>query len=76
MSLRPNITQVLGILRKAISQAPLDKQTMLTAKVERVVQNYERQAESAEPAYLRELEFNLNFMKLSFPKLDYTPPPP
>lgn len=74
MSLRPNIKKVLSIIQKAVAQAPLDKQPLLNNKVARVVDKYQKLSEANEPAFLRELEFNLNFIRLSFPQLDYSPP--
>jgi len=43
MSLRNNIINTLGILHKAITQAPLDKQPMLMKKLQRVVERYQGQ---------------------------------
>jgi hypothetical protein len=74
MSLKPNIKRVLSIIQKAVGQAPLDKQPLLNNKVARVVDKHQKLSEANEPAFLKELEFNLNFIRLSFPHLDYTPP--
>lgn len=75
MSLTKNIKQVLTILDKAIKQTPLDKQTFLAHKVTRVVDKFSTlNTEANQPTYLKELEFNLNFIRLSFPHLDYSPP--
>ena len=75
MSLSRNIKQILTLLDKAIKQTPLDKQTFLTHKVTRVVNKFSAlNPEANQPTYLKELEFNLNFIRLSFPHLDYSPP--
>lgn len=75
MSLSQNIKQVIALLNKAIKQTPLDKQPLLNNKVARVVSKYSSLTPQDNQApFLRELEFNLNFIKLSFPHLDYSPP--
>ena len=74
MSLKPNIKKVLSIIQKVVGQVPLDKQPLLNNKVARVVDKYQKLSEVNEPAFLKELEFNLNFIRLSFPHLDYSPP--
>lgn len=40
MSLKPNIKQVLSIIKKALSQAPIDKQPFLTNKLARIMNKY------------------------------------
>ncbi len=42
MSLKGNIKQVLAIIQKAVSQAPLDKQPLLNNKMARVVDKYQK----------------------------------
>lgn len=42
MSLQTNIKQVLSIIQKAITQVPLDKQSLLNNKVGRVVDKYQK----------------------------------
>jgi hypothetical protein len=75
MSLRPNIKGIIAIIQKAVAQAPVDKQPLLNNKITRVVDKYQRlDPQANDPSFLRELEFNLNFIKLSFPHLDYSPP--
>lgn len=75
MSLSQNIKQVLLILRKAIKQTPLDKQPLLAQKLTKVIDKYTGPSQTTnEASYLKELEFNLNFIRLSFPHLDYSPP--
>lgn len=74
MSLKPGIKQVLALLSKAIQQTPLDKQPLLNNKVSRLVSKYHPGQPQNEAPFLKELEFNLNFIRLSFPHLDYSPP--
>ena len=75
MSLAKNIKQVMGLLNKVIVQTPLDKQNFLAQKVHKVIDKYQKLSpEANQAAYLKELEFNLNFIRLSFPHLDYSAP--
>ena len=46
MSLKNNIKGVLGVIYKAIAQTPRDKQKMLGAKVQRVIEKYDGQKEN------------------------------
>ena len=77
MSLRSSIKLVLATLDKAIKQTPLDKQPFLAHKISKINEKYSQlSSEHNDPSYLKELEFNLNFVRLSFPYLDYSPPKP
>lgn len=42
MSLRQSIINVLDVLRRGVSQIPLDKQPPLSHKIERIVKKYEQ----------------------------------
>lgn len=76
MSLSQNIKQVIALLNKVIKQTPIDKQPVLSNKVARVLNKYSSLTpQDSQAPFLKELEFNLNFIKLSFPHLDYSPPP-
>lgn len=40
MSMQSNIKRIMGVISKAISQAPLDKQPILNNKINRLLEKY------------------------------------
>ncbi len=67
----------MKVINKALKQVPGDKKPILMSRINDILtRNIQA---SAEPEKLKkfqqELEFNLNFIKLSHPNLDYTVDP-
>jgi DNA-dependent RNA polymerase auxiliary subunit epsilon len=79
MCVKLKIKNCLEIIKKSISQAPKDKAPLLESKLAKILEKYIRiEGDSQQEQLLKDLQFNLNFIRLSFPHLDYNleiPPP-
>lgn len=72
---KESIKTTLQIINKALKQVPSDKRILLTSRINEVLSKYQSHMNENEALekFSKELQFNLNFIKLSHPTLDYSP---